>query len=163
MVATNDPHSQEPSHRSRLPGVQGPCGTMCFGGERKSQRNTVHNQRAALAAEAIQRSKSPVETLAAIDASIDPPAEQLRDHIRRTAVIDLVAHPHWGWAWPRVWPKSRASFLTTARSTAASATTVDALRRLFVVVAVGHKCKMTELGRKVAALIEEQQDAVQRT
>lgn len=155
--------AKSPAIAHACPVCKAPCGTMCFGGERKSQRNTVHNQRAALAAEAIQRSKSPVETLAAIDASIDPPAEQLRDHIRRTAVIDLVAHPHWGWAWPRVWPKSRASFLTTARSTAASATTVDALRRLFVVVAVGHKCKMTELGRKVAALIEEQQDAVQRT
>lgn len=154
--------AKSPAIAHSCPVCKAPRGTMCFGGERKSQRNTVHHQRAAIAAEALQRSKSPTETLAAIDASVDPPPAQLRDHITRTASIDLVAHPHWGWAWPRVWPRSRASFLATARSTAASATTVDALRRLFVLVAVGHKCKLTELGRKVAALIEAD-NAVQRT
>ena len=113
----------------------------------RSQRTEVHHERVAVAEAAILQTLKPRDALALIDASTEPPPAQIRDHILRTAEVDLVVNGQWGWSWPRTWPRR------PARSTAASLTTVDLLRRMRIVQVHGSKCKLTELGRKVAKLI----------
>lgn len=144
--------AESPAMAHECPTCRAAKGVMCSAmtGVR-SQRNEVHHERIAVAEAAILKTLKASEALALIDASKEPPPAQIRDHIRRTAEVDLVASTAWGWSWPRSWPRGRSS-----RSTAASVVTVDLLKRMRIVQVEGHKCRLTELGRKVAKLIERE-------
>lgn len=140
--------AKSPAMAHECPTCRAAKGVMCAATSgARSQRNEVHHERIAVAEAAILQTLKPSDALALIDASTEPPPAQIRDHILRTAEVDLVVNGQWGWSWPRTWPRR------PARSTAASLTTVDLLRRMRLVQVHGSKCKLTDLGRKVAKLI----------